>query len=188
MELISLHLVHYNQCSPGILLLHHFTHHHWSHYQALYLAINQTLVHMPTFYLQTLLSRFLFWSPKPFSQRIVCQWSRHSRKSGVHPIYMLVKHYVGWYFSILAAESFNFLPGLPRPSQKGKHWIQYELDVAFYRTLYDTSALNTNFWAIPHFLLDLTCFLTVTRSPVSNYVTRLTFVAYLPVSQPPLRY
>ena len=47
---------------PGICFLHHLTHHHWSQYQALYLAINQTMAHMPTCYLHTLLGRSLFWS------------------------------------------------------------------------------------------------------------------------------
>ena len=71
-------------------------------------------------------------------------------------------------FYILSAGSFTFLPSLPRPSQKVKLWSQYELSVAFYRTLYDPFVLNNNFWDIPYFLLDLNSFLTNTRSPVSN--------------------
>ena len=34
---------------------------------------------------------------KPFYQRIVRQWSFHSGKYSVHPIYMLVKHHGEWY-------------------------------------------------------------------------------------------
>ena len=63
-------------------------------------------------------------------------------------------------FSILAAGSFTFLPGLPRISQKGKRWSQYELGVSFSRTLHGPFVLNDNF----------TCFLTTTGSPVSNYL------------------
>ena len=38
-------------------------------------------------------------------------------------------------FSTLKADYFNYLPGLPRPSQKGKRCKQYELGVALSRTL-----------------------------------------------------
>ena len=38
-------------------------------------------------------------------------------------------------FSILDADSFTFLPDLYRPSQKGNICDQYDLGVAFYRTL-----------------------------------------------------
>ena len=79
-------------------------------------------------------------------------------------------------FYILAADSFTFLPGLPRPSQKGKFWSQYELGVAFYRTLYGPFVLNNNLWAIWYFMIDFTCFLTKTRSPVSNYLTSLSLL------------
>ena len=34
-------------------------------------------------------------------------------------------------FSILAADYFTFLPGLPRTSQKGKLWSQYKISVDF---------------------------------------------------------
>ena len=76
-------------------------------------------------------------------------------------------------FSILDAVSFTFLSGLPRPSQKGERRIQYELGVAVYRTIYDHFVLNNNLWAIPSFMIDFTCLLTITRSPVSNYLTSL---------------
>ena len=72
-------------------------------------------------------------------------------------------------FSILAADFFTFLLGLTRPSQEGKHWIQYELGVEFSSTLYGPSVLNTSFLDIPPFLLELTCFLTTTRSHVPKY-------------------
>ena len=76
-------------------------------------------------------------------------------------------------FSILAADYFTVLPGLPRQSQKIKRWSKYEIGVAFYRNLYGPFVLNTNFWDIPSFLLELTCLLTIMRSPMSNYLTIL---------------
>ena len=76
-------------------------------------------------------------------------------------------------FYILAADSFTFLPGLPRPSQNGKRWSQYEIGVTFSRTLYVPFVLNTNFWAITYFPLDFTCLLTITRSPASNSLMSL---------------
>ena len=42
---------------------------------------------------------------------------------------------VGGIFSILVSDYFNFIPGLPNPSQKGKRWIQHDLGVAFYNTI-----------------------------------------------------
>ena len=79
-------------------------------------------------------------------------------------------------FSILDADYFNFLPGVPRLSQKGKRWRKYELGVALYRNIYGSFVLNNNLWAIPSFLINFTCFLTNTRSPVSNSLTRLTLL------------
>ena len=79
-------------------------------------------------------------------------------------------------FSILAADSLTFLQGLPRNPQKGKRWSQYELGVAFSRNLYGNFVLDTNIWAILSFLIDFTCFLSTTRSPVSNYLMSLTLL------------
>ena len=65
-ELISIDPTHVpvHLVSPGIFFLCHFSHQHWSHYQYLYLAKNQTLVYIPTCCLHTLLGRYLFWSPQ----------------------------------------------------------------------------------------------------------------------------
>ena len=56
-------------------------------------------------------------------------------------------------FSILGANSFTSLPGLPRPSQKGKRLSQYDIGVAFSRTMYSPFVLNNNLWAILYFLV-----------------------------------
>ena len=45
----------------GLCVLNHLNYQHWSHYQALYLNTNQTLVHVPTCYIKTMLNRPLFW-------------------------------------------------------------------------------------------------------------------------------
>ena len=76
-------------------------------------------------------------------------------------------------FSIIDADSFTFPMGLPRPSQNGKLWSQYDIGLTFSRNLYGSFVLNTNFWAIPYFPLDFTCLLTTTRSPASNSLKRL---------------
>ena len=73
----------------------------------------------------------------------------------------------------MAADFFTFLPGLPRPSQKGKFWRQYELGVYFSRTLCGPFVFNANFWDIPYFLVDFTCLLTTTSSRLSNSLMRL---------------
>ena len=71
-------------------------------------------------------------------------------------------------FSILSAGSFTFLLCLASPSQKGKHCNQYEISVAFSRTLYGPFVLNTSSWAIPSFIFYLICYLTKKMPPVSN--------------------
>ena len=78
-EIISLTRVPDCPGPPDIFFLCHLTHIHGSHYQDIYLAINQTLVHMPTCYLQMLLFRSLFWSlqaisPKDCSQMVLPWW------------------------------------------------------------------------------------------------------------------
>ena len=121
-----------------------------------------------TLYLHTLHGRPLFWSPKAIFQRIVHQWSYNDENLVSAPSTCLWSTMVDVISSTLAHGSFIFLPGLPRTSQKFKHWSRYKLCVAFYRTLYGPFVLNTTIWAIPYFPLDFTCFLTTTRSPVWN--------------------
>ena len=79
-------------------------------------------------------------------------------------------------FSILAADSFNVILYLPRSSQKGKRCNQYEIDIAFSRTIYGPFVLDTSFWYIPSFLIDFNCLLTNTMSPVSNFLVRFTLL------------
>ena len=129
------------------------------------MATNQTLVHMPTCYLQNLLGRSLFRSLQEMVENLVPS-----------PYTLLWSTMEDGIFSLLDADHFTFLPGLPRPSQKGKHWSQYELGVVFSRTLYGIFFLNNNLWDNPSFMLAFTCFFTTTRSPVSNFLMSLTLL------------
>ena len=110
---------------------------------------------------------------KPFFQSVVCQWSCHSGKYGVRPIHMLVDHHGRWYLLHPGCWFFHFSSGPPytlteRQTLKTiRDWC-----ILLYESLCSLF-LNTNFLSIPYFLLDLTCFLTTTRSPVPNYLTRL---------------
>ena len=60
-----------------------------------------------------------------------------------------------------------------RPSHKGKQWNQYDLGVAFHRTMYGLFVLNKYFWDMPSFLLHFTCFFTTPSYPVPNYLLGL---------------
>ena len=71
---------------------------------------------------------------------------------------------------ILAAGSFTFLPGLPRPSPKVNICNQYYLGVSFYWNLYGIFILDINLWDTPYFLIEFTCFLTITISTVSTFL------------------
>ena len=50
-ELMHIIPVPDNSGSTGIFLLYPLAHNHWSHYQALFMATNPTLIYMLTFYL-----------------------------------------------------------------------------------------------------------------------------------------
>ena len=73
-------------------------------------------------------------------------------------------------FSILASDSFTFIPCLPIPSQKFRHCSQYEFGMAFFSTIYGPFVLNSNFCSTPYFILDLICFLSTKMSPSSIYL------------------
>ena len=135
-EIIPLPHVTDNLGSTGICFLHQLTHHHWSHYQDLYLPINQTLVHMPTCYLQTLLGRSLFLSLQAISPKGLLATGPAMVENMVSPpsICLCITMVDGIFF-ILAVDSFTFIPGLLRPSQKCKQWSLYNLGEALSRTL-----------------------------------------------------
>ena len=167
-KLIPLPPAIYYQCFPDIFFLHHLTHHHCSHFWDLYLATNTTLFHIPTCCLQTLYSKSLFLSVQAIFQRIFTNGTNMVANLLSAPYTCFCRTMLDGMFFILATDYFTFIPVLSRTSQKGKCQIQYELGVAFYRTLLGPFILNTSFRYILSFLLGFTCFLTSTMSPVSN--------------------
>ena len=96
---------------------------------------NLTLLHIFIFYVLQILGRSLFWFPQDILQIIYYQWYWHCVKFGVHPIYMLVEHHVGWYLLHNGLFFLTFIFGLPRPLQKVKRWIQYYHGVSFSSTM-----------------------------------------------------
>ena len=126
---------------------------------------------MTTWYLQTLLGSILFWSLQVIFQNVfLINGPSMVANLASAPSLWLWSTTVDDIFSVLASDSFTFLPGLPRPSQKFQCWSQYEIGVSFYRTMYDPFVLNNILWAIPYFLLYFSRFINTTRSLVPNYL------------------
>ena len=87
----------------------------------------------------------------------------------------------------LSAHSFTFLLGLPWPSQKVKRCNQYEIGVAFSRTMKGPFIFNNKFWPAPYFLLEFTCFLTIIICFCIKFPCGFAFVTQIPMSETPLR-
>ena len=69
-KMTPLNLVPDHQGSTYLCLLHKFTHQHWCHYKAIYLATNNIMVHLPACCLQLLLGRFLLLSLREISPQV----------------------------------------------------------------------------------------------------------------------